>query len=151
MLVLLFLLTLPSLWIDVTLLLIELKKCYSPEEMSRKRGWGSWFLFSGILQTPGGILRIKHGMLYLSIQASSTKEHRWGNLQRPELYWCKLVLESGYPRTGCQCGSVVVRACFRSHTAEFSLYDHRAGEGLVCIHLFYKGTIFFCEVSIPTP
>ena len=82
-------------------------------------------------------------MLYLIVQASSTKEHGLGSLQRPELYCCKLVLESGYPRTGCQCGPVLVRACFRSHTAEFSLYDHRAGEGLVYIHLFYKGIISF--------
>ena len=36
------------------------------------------------------------------------------------MYSSKLVLESGYPRTVCQLGPVVVRACFRSHTAEFS-------------------------------
>ena len=90
-------------------------------------------------------------MLYLIVQASSTKEHRLGSLQRPEMYCCKLVLESGYPRTGYQCGPVLVRACFRSHTAEFSLYHHRAGEGVVYIHLFYKGIISFCEVSIPHP
>ena len=47
-------------------------------------------------------------MLYLIVQASSTKEHRLGRLQRPEMYFCKLVLESGYLRTGSQHGPVVV-------------------------------------------
>ena len=56
----------------------------------------------------------------LTIQASSTKQHRLGILQRPEMYWPKLILESGYPRTVCQFSPVVVRACFWSHTAEFS-------------------------------
>ena len=30
-------------------------------------------------------------------------------------------------------------------------YHHRAGEGLVYIHPFYKGIISFCEASILTP
>lgn len=150
MLLLLFLLSLPSLWIDVTWILVELKKCYGPEEMSRKRGWGSWFLLSDILQTPGGILKIKQGMLYLIVQASPTKQHRLGGLQRTGMYCCKLVLDSGYLRTACQLGPVLVRACFTSHVAQ-SVNHHRAGEGLVNIHLFDKGIISFCEVSIPTP
>ena len=150
MLLLLFLLSLPSLWIDVTWILVELKKCYGPEEMSRKRGWGSWFLLLVILQIPGGILRINQGTLCLIVQASPTKWHRLDGLQRPGMYCCKLLLESGYLRTGCQLVLVLERACFRSHIAE-SVYRHRAGEGLVNIHLFDKGIISFCEVSFPTP